>query len=253
MDKNLVGLFGKKILDSIPPDALDAFWKPICSALGDGIGGAFFWIFHKPIEYRVIKEQELAKFTEQMAQGMNKIPEEFRDSSKLGLVIQTLQNSVYQLNKKDLQTMFAQLVVSLADKRENDTITPRYVYVLSQLGYQDVVFLKKLRMQNGKDVLHVRAAINNNDKLEDIGDYYLYFSETHEITTGFKATINVRESLGIIKEKDTIDLSLQDQAVRKLFTDKSGISDGNNITWLKNDIEITSFGLDFINTVVTEK
>lgn len=153
----------KDMYDLIPDESLIKFWDPILDSLGKGLGSLIYRIFHRPIEYKIVNEAALNDFVDQMSQKMRNIPDDFRDPSKLGLVLETLQNSVYQLNQEEIRAMFANLVANLADKRKNSTITPRYVYILSQLGYEDAVFLRELVHQNGESVLHARkAAINNN-------------------------------------------------------------------------------------------
>lgn len=244
-----VGEF-KELYDSIPDESLAKFWSPVLDSLGKGFGGIFYWIFHKPIEYKVVREAALKDFVTQMSKKMRDIPEEFRDPSKLGLVLEALQNSVYQLNQDEIRAMFANLVANLADKRKNSTITPRYVYILSQLGYEDAVFLRELVHQNGESVLHARkAAINNNHIDKYISDYFLYFSGEKKVLSGFKPTINVLESLGIIKETDEkLEYGIEDDSiVEKLDEKAENDQDG---TWLYRSISITSFGMDFLKYVV---
>ena len=240
----------KELYELIPDESLAKFWNPILGSLGEGFGGIFYWLFHKPIEYKVIRKAALKDFVIQMSQKMNEIPEDFRDPSKLGLVLEALQNSVYQLNQEKIRAMFANLVANLADKRKNSTITPRYVYILSQLGYEDAVFLRELVHQNGESVLHARkAAINNNHIDKYISDYFLYFSGEKKVLSGFKPTINVLESLGIIKETDEkLEYGIEDDSiVEKLDEKAENDQDG---TWLYRSISITSFGLDFLKVVI---
>ena len=240
----------KELYELIPDESLAKFWNPILGSLGEGFGGIFYWLFHKPIEYKVIRKAALKDFVIQMSQKMNEIPEDFRDPSKLGLVLEALQNSVYQLNQEKIRAMFANLVANLADKRKNSTITPRYVYILSQLGYEDAVFLRELVHQNGESVLHARkAAINNNHIDKYISDYFLYFSGEKKVLSGFKPTINVLESLGIIKETDEkLEYGIEDDSiVEKLDEKAENDQDG---TWLYRSISITSFGMDFLKYVV---
>lgn len=207
-------------------------------------------MFHKPIEYKVIRKAALKDFVIQMSQKMKDIPEDFRDPSKLGLVLEALQNSVYQLNQGEIRAMFANLVANLADKRKNSTITPRYIYILSQLGYDDAIFLRELVHQNGESVLHAhKAAINNGHIDKYISDYFLYFSGEKKVFSGFKPTINVLESLGIIKETDEkLEYRIKDDSIIEKLNEKA--EDDQDGTWLYRSISITSFGMDFLKHVV---
>lgn len=240
----------KELYELIPDESLGKFWNPILSSLGEGFGGIFYWMFHKPIEYKVIRKAALKDFVIQMSQKMNEIPEDFRDPSKLGLVLETLQNSVYQLNQEEIRALFANLVANLADKRKNSTITPRYVYILSQLGYDDAVFLRELVHQNGESVLHARKAnVNNGSINKYISDYFLYFSGEKKVLSGFEPTINVLESLGIIKETDEkLEYVIEDDGIIGKLNEKA--QNDQDGTWLYRSISITSFGMDFLKVVV---
>lgn len=240
----------KELYDLIPDESLTKFWNPILGSLGEGFGGIFYWMFHKPIEYKVIRKAALKDFVIQMSQKMKDIPEDFRDPSKLGLVLEALQNSVYQLNQGEIRAMFANLVANLADKRKNSTITPRYIYILSQLGYDDAIFLRELVHQNGESVLHAhKAAINNGHIDKYISDYFLYFSGEKKVFSGFKPTINVLESLGIIKETDEkLEYRIEDDSIIEKLNEKA--EDDQDGTWLYRSISITSFGMDFLKHVV---
>ncbi len=240
----------KELYELIPDESLAKFWSPVLSSLGEGFGGIFYWMFHKPIEYKVIRKAALKDFVIQMSQKMNEIPEDLRDPSKLGLVLETLQNSVYQLNQEEIRAMFANLVANLADKRKNSTITPRYVYILSQLGYDDAVFLRELVHQNGESVLHARKAnVNNGSINKYISDYFLYFSGEKKVLSGFEPTINVLESLGIIKETDEkLEYVIEDDGIIGKLNEKA--QNDQDGTWLYRSISITSFGIDFLKVVV---
>ena len=240
----------KELYDLIPDESLVKFWNPILGSLGEGFGGIFYWMFHKPIEYKVIRKAALKDFVIQMSQKMKDIPEDFRDPSKLGLVLEALQNSVYQLNQEEIRAMFANLVANLADKRKNSTITPRYIYILSQLGYDDAVFLRELVHQNGESVLHARKEnVNNGSINKYISDYFLYFSGEKKVLSGFEPTINVLESLGIIKETDEkLEYVIEDDGIIGKLNEKA--QNDQDGTWLYRSISITSFGMDFLKVVV---
>lgn len=240
----------KELYDLIPDESLVKFWNPILGSLGEGFGGIFYWMFHKPIEYKVIRKAALKDFVIQMSQKMKDIPEDFRDPSKLGLVLEALQNSVYQLNQEEIRAMFANLVANLADKRKNSTITPRYIYILSQLGYDDAVFLRELVHQNGESVLHARKAAVNNSRIDKyMSDYFLYFSGEKKVLSDFESTINVLESLGIIKETDEkLEYGIEDADIIKRLNEKA--QDDQDGTWLYRSISITSFGMDSLKVVV---
>ncbi|GAA3632729.1 hypothetical protein GCM10022297_09670 [Lactobacillus hamsteri] len=240
----------KDLYDLLPNESRTAFWNPILGTLGKGISGILYWIFNKPIEYKAVKEQDLKNLLTEMAQKMKDVPEDCRDSSKFGLVLETLQHSVYQLNQEELRAMLANLVASLADKRKNSSITPRYIYILSQLGYNDAVFLRELVHQNGKNILHAhKGAVNNGRINKYISGYFLYFSGEKKVLSGFESSINVLDSLGIIKDSDErIESQIKDDNIVKKLNEKA--QNDQDGYWMYKDIFITSFGIDFLKYVV---
>lgn len=138
----------------------------------------------------------------------------------------------------------------MADKRKNETITPRYIYILSQLGYDDAVFLRELVHQNGESVLHARK-VTVNDRYIDkyISDCFLYLSGEKKALSGFKTTINVLESLEIIKETDEkLEYGIEDDGIIEKLNEKA--KNNQDGTWLYRSISITSFGMDFLKVVV---
>ncbi|WP_304228017.1 DUF4393 domain-containing protein [Lactobacillus kitasatonis] len=240
----------KELYDLIPDESLAKFWSPVLDSLGKGFGGIFYWIFHKSIEYKVVREAALKDFVTQMSKKMRDIPEGFRDPSKLGLVLEALQNSVYQLNQDEIRAMFANLVANLADKRKNSIITPRYIYILSQLGYDDAVFLRELVHQNGEKILRAhKATINAKGKNEYISDYFLYFSGEKKVISGFNSSVNVLDSLGIIKDSDErLESKIENNDITEKLDEKA--QNDQDGYWLYNDVFITSFGMDFLKYVV---
>lgn len=220
--------------------------------------GVLYFIFHKPIEYKVIHQAELADFTERMTQKIKQIPNEYRDSGKYSLVLEVLQNSVYQLNEEELRELFANLVASLTDRQKNKDITPRYVYILSQLGLKDALLLKELVTQDDNELYYVREVNVINGKMGSSTQKVLYLHQTSKILEDVDSSMNVLESLGIIKFTNLIEEVLDDEnsdvemrKKLKLHLFNANELDANsNLELLNSNAIITSFGRAFLNCVV---
>lgn len=232
--------------------------KPALNVFGEGLSGVLYFIFHKPIEYKVVHQAELADFTERMTQKIKQIPNEYRDSSKYSLVLETLQNSVYQLNEEELRELFANLVASLTDRQKNEDITPRYVYILSQLGLKDALLLEELVTQDDNKLYYVREANVTDGKIVSSTKKVLYLYQTGKILEDIDSSMNVLESLGIIKFTGFVEEGLDDEnsdaEMRKnlklhLF-DANELDANSNLELLNSKAIITSFGRAFLNCVV---
>lgn len=242
-------LYGKPIINSL---------KPALNVFGEGLSGVLYFIFHKPIEYKVIHQAELADFTERMTQKIKQIPNEYRDSGKYSLVLEVLQNSVYQLNEEELRELFANLVASLTDRQKNKDITPRYVYILSQLGLKDALLLKELVTQDDNKLYYVREVNVINGKVGSSTQKVLYLHQTGKILEDVDSSMNVLESLGIIKFTNLIEEVLDDEnsdvemrKKLKLHLFNANELDANsNLELLNSNAIITSFGRAFLNCVV---
>lgn len=247
--KQINEIYGKSIMDAL---------KPALNVFGEGLSGVLYYIFHKPIEYKIIHKAELADFTERMNQKIKHIPEEDRDASKYGLVLEALQNSVYQLNEAELRELFASLVASLTDKQKNQNITPRYVYILSQLGLDDALLLRNLVNQDDNKLYYVCEANVINGQIGSSTKKVLYLDQTDRIIENVDSSMNVLESLGIIKFTSFMETILDDEnsnaKMRKklklhLFNANKLDAD-SNLELLNHSAVITSFGRNFLDCVV---
>lgn len=61
-------------LDNLPMEPVNKLLNPIADSLGQGIGGIFYWIFQKPIQFKVIKEAEVQDLANKTAERLQKIP-----------------------------------------------------------------------------------------------------------------------------------------------------------------------------------
>ena len=60
------------IWSMLPSDAQANLVNPAAKAIGDGIGGLFTWIFHKPIEYLAVENAKVESLKHMTAENFQR-------------------------------------------------------------------------------------------------------------------------------------------------------------------------------------
>lgn len=126
----------------LPEKAQADFVTPTAKAIGDGLGGIFTWIFHKPIEYSAIERAKVESLKHMTAEKMSKIPQDKMTFGKRGLMIKALEDSRYSLDSELMREYFSTLLAKSANKDYEDEISPNFSTILSNLSQNDAQFLK---------------------------------------------------------------------------------------------------------------
>lgn len=243
----------KEISDFLPISTKEMLLNPTASAVGQGIGGIFYFLFQWPIKLGIIKKAEFDDLAKRTAERLSRIPECDKDATKLELILKAIQESQYQLSQEKLRQMYANLMGSLADKRSNNFITPRYITIISQLGYNDALFLKYLSNQVEDIVYRVYGAIRNDkNTIVPTTNKFLVFNNGQLIIKDMAESINVLGSLGIIQQS-VIEEQVEDVSSKLYIKSVSYIKNKyhqTNVNVMKIDIGITDFGKRFIDYVV---
>lgn len=126
----------------LPEKAQANLVNPATKAIGDGIGGIFTWIFHKPIEYSAIESAKVESLKHMTAEKISKIPQDKMTLDKRGLMIKVLEDSRYSLDSELMREYFSTLLAKAANKDTADKISPYFSTLLSNLSSDDAKFLK---------------------------------------------------------------------------------------------------------------
>lgn len=130
------------IWSSLPEQARESLINPPAKAIGDGLGGIFTWIFHKPIEYSAIERAKVESLKHMTAEKISKIPQDKMTLDKKGLMVKALEDSRYLLDNKLMREYFSTLLSKAANKDTADEISPYFSTLLSNLSPNDAQFLK---------------------------------------------------------------------------------------------------------------
>lgn len=130
------------IWSMLPEEAQANLVNPTAKAVGDGIGGIFTWVFHKPIEYLAVEQAKVESLKHMTAEKMSKIPSDKMTLDKRGLMIKALEDSRYSLDSELMREYFSTLIAKAANKDYKDRISPNFSTMLSNLSPSDAQFLK---------------------------------------------------------------------------------------------------------------
>lgn len=242
----------------LPVESIEKLLGPSCDAIGQGIGGIFYWTFSKLIKIGIIKKAEFDDLTRKTANALSEIPENKRDTSNPGLIMKAIEESKYQLNKEDLRSIFAKLIASSADNRKNHFITPRYATVLSQLGVDDAKFLQLINSEKEHRMVagELRLSNQRDYSYRVISPLYVY-TENDEIKQVSMKVINILVSLGVIDFSNMITIAGKDAAnkykqlsdflLNRNWNDKEDLN--NKYEFTPESINVTAFGERLLNCI----
>lgn len=135
-------------IEAIPKELLTNLLGPATVGIGQGLGGVVNFIMNPLRKLNVITEKNYKDFVEKINVETNKIPEDNRDSSKLGIALKIMEDARYQLDEEDMREYFSRLVAGTIDNRKNSKISPRFSSILSELTTTDANLLKLIHNNN---------------------------------------------------------------------------------------------------------
>lgn len=207
MDFNQIFSDGAKIYDSLPQSTQEAILNPTAKTLGEALEGAAIVVCSPLLILRTLSKALLHKFSNEIDQGINGIPQEDRDSSKFGLVIKAMEEARYQLDEDDIRKMYVNLIASTVDSRKNNSITPRFVTVISQFGKQDAQFLDILYSQQNQQLIYeYRRAVSKDNSGVTI-THGLFKLDNGDLNSNYDLSVDTLSSLGVIKELEKDELA----------------------------------------------
>lgn len=150
-------------LNPIPDETTNALLKPAANSIGsaasDALSAGFNLILTPLRKYNIRKDKELKDFADKINNETAKIPEENRDSSKVGLILKAVDDSKYRLNDDIMRQAFAKLIARGLDNRTNRSFYPSYSETLSNMSTTEAQFLLKLHENFGSNVAIVAPSI----------------------------------------------------------------------------------------------
>lgn len=221
-----------------PAESLSQIWQ---MTIGHKID-----IKHKKMQLQL---EQLAKET---INEMKQIPEEHIQEPRLNIAAQTLEVAKFNLEEKEIRSMFAKLLASSMDSRKNDISQPAFPDIIKQLTPLDAVILTIL--YNNTDYNDSITCIHLVDT--ENNDYHVIQEHVYlkpEIPTPSEkkvasSIVNLIR-LGIL----TVDYSVfftnnSRYTIYELYVDEFkdiSVPENKKLELKKGIIKLTNLGIDF--------
>lgn len=208
MDTNQIVGIGTDIYNSLPKSTQEAMLNPVAKTLGKALDGAATVVCSPLLILGTVSKALLHKFSDEINHKINGIPQENRDTSKLGLVIKAMEEARYQLNEDDIREMYVNLISSTVDNRKNNFVNPRLASVIAQFGPNEADFLKTIYQQKGQQIPfgYLNIADNKSVNKRKVTNYLCSYDDG-SYQSGKDETIDILNSLGIIETRSDMWLS----------------------------------------------
>lgn len=145
--------------------------EPTLVPLSQAVGGIIQWVFQKPIEYGIVRENDLAKLRDSLQPKMKEIPEANRTSDNLGLTLKAVEDSKYQLTSDIMVEYFANLISQTLDDRKH--VKPIFSAILQEMAPEDALLFKNIFE---KKIMFITKGSANSPFVND--DRFRVFDET---------------------------------------------------------------------------
>ncbi|MCI6852833.1 MULTISPECIES: DUF4393 domain-containing protein [Limosilactobacillus] len=254
MDPNLIIGTGIDVYNSLPGSTQEALLNPAAKTLGEALDGAATVICSPLLMLGTVSKVLLHKFSTEINQKINGIPQSNRDTSKLGLVIKAMEEARYQLTEDDVRSMYVNLIASTVDSRKNSVVNPRLATVVAQFGIKEAHIMKKLAQSESKLLLTSQLW-----EIDGSSDYWItprFLSIDNELTSEYASSIDTLKSLGVVD--DFPDRVLTETKYKEEYSDMEKYIKGLNqlfrhqekTTRFKNGyIKLSNFGNDLARCI----
>ncbi|KAF5440718.1 DUF4393 domain-containing protein [Pediococcus sp. EKM202D] len=263
MDPNLI----KAGLDSLPESTVEKILNPTAQVLGDATGGLVRTLFSPLLMLNIYSKEKLEAFERNVHAKVNQIPNEYRDSSKLPEFLETLEKSKYKIGEDDIRIMFENLLSKTLDSRSNESITPRYSTVLSQLSSKDAIALNLINeirddfsdttLINAIPISKVLRKVSDSTGSVDMSGPVILSS--NQIFSSYTMELDNLQGLGIIdinfkswlsdESFEKVYASFETSSFFDFFYNSFGESDDSTIVSKKGVIKFTAFGKNLLSII----
>lgn len=201
-DKNL------KIQLPLIDDIQKELIQPPANSLGragkDILDGVFNLALGPVRKYNIVKDKELEDFANKINNKTEEIAPENRDSSKIGLVLKSIEDSKYQLNEETMRELFSTLISNSLDKSKNSNLTPKYSEILSNMSVSEALLLHRMYNSYHQLVPSIDIHLKTSGSVgsQKITNTFLLFDDSY--TNTYTLPLSLLESSNLIKfNKDT--------------------------------------------------
>lgn len=142
----------KNFMDIIPTDSRNSLFKPSMKNIGIAINGLFLSVFAPIVKHGLVKQNEINAFAKGLDEKLQNIPAEKRTDENKLIALKAFEDSRFQLNNSELSEMFESLIASMFNSDYNDTISPVYSSILSQMSPKTALVFKEWIVNHQSEV-----------------------------------------------------------------------------------------------------
>lgn len=246
---------GIDIYNSLPKSTQEAMLNPAATTLGKALDGAATVVCSPLLILGTVSKALLDKFSTEISQKINGIPQENRDTSKLGLVIKAMEEARYQLSEDDIRKMYVNLISSTVDNRKNNMVNPRLATVVAQFGPAEANFLKLLYQQDGQQLPYGQLRLNLGNGFGYTFPTKIAINGNSKIVNSFNSSLDILVSLGIANDKQSNRLNKSDdkyaiiEKILRATINKPAEYENNTCNLVSSYINLTNFGYDLCKCI----
>lgn len=247
----------------IPDETTNAALKPTAKALGDASGSLFTAGFHlifDPLrKFNIRKDQELTDYANKIQNHITDIPEEYRDASKLSLVLKAVDDSKYRLDDATMREAFARLIANALDKRQNEDFYPAYSDILSNMSSNEALLLQHIRQNFGSSILTLKKKFMYENLSYTIEKKTIFIFDF-----GYDPSPKINLTIDLLHKSELItidsDFHLTDEHYAKQYSETENelmnklnttqIPEGTKLSFQEGSIRLSAFGESFTKFIV---
>lgn len=208
---------------ALPESAKESLVGPSAETLGKGINGIASVFANPFIKLGMISEKNIKDYEEKIYSKTTTIPDKNRDSSKQGLAIQALEDSLYRISEEEILEYYSNLIASTLDDRRNNRVHPSFSSILKQMSVEDAILFRKVYLTSKRTLSNYLPLIDVRLKLLPNGGYALPVVDTVLFPDDFDKThlesnpvsLSSLERLGLIRVSKTAEINGRLQFVSK--------------------------------------
>lgn len=248
--------------EMVPQNTISKLLDPIVDPLGKGIGGVASFIMNPLMKLGVINKYNMENFERKIMEKNNNIPIEHRDTSKQGLALKAVEDSIYQLDNEELQEMFANLIASSLDDRKNKEVFPSFSTVLKDMTAKDASLFNTIYNVIAVPKVNINFGNHANPNNLLVAEHILL---TNDGTISEPVSINTLDRLGLINIRTNALIQPNFRAVYSTFPQneyyisalrelellKSADIPFDKLVISEGYITVSEFGKKFGNAVIT--
>lgn len=256
-------------IELIPKELITNTFGPATKSIGEGLGGVANFVMGPLRKLNVISEKSYQDFVEKVNCKTDIIPDDNRDISKLGLALKVMEDSRYQLENEDMREYFSNLIAGLIDSRKNESASPRFSLILSNLTTNEATVLNEIyTSESSGPVVSIRFQNRTNGQgVVAISDLLLFEDHTNQANV----SINSLESYGLISISDNVlaeekyekiyksfehstECEQLKSEIRKTYEDLPVFKDGEvEFKVIRKSVSITQLGLVFCSMIFPDE